>query len=63
MKRSLSLTLQVLVSLGICLAACSGCGSGGSSYTAPPPEFRWRGPTTKFSDTAPAERHDHEDYR
>jgi hypothetical protein len=63
MKRSLSLTLQILFTLGICLSAFLGCGSGGSSYTAPPPEFRWRGPTTNFSDTAPARPNNYEDCR
>jgi hypothetical protein len=53
-------TLQILFILGICLAAFSGCGSGGST---PPPEYRWRGPTTNFSDTAPANSRDFEDYR
>ncbi len=60
--RSLSLTLQILFTLGICLSAFLGCGSGGS-YTAPPPEFRWRGPTTNFSDTAPPRPRANEDYR
>ncbi len=59
--RSLSLTLQILFTLGICLSAFLGCGSGGAS--CPPPEFRWRGPTTHFFDTAPPRPRENEDYR
>jgi hypothetical protein len=51
MKRSLSLTLLILVNLGICL----GCGSGGSSCSEPLPDIHWKGFDSKY-ENPPAKR-------
>ena len=55
MKRSLSLTLDILVKLGTCLAACIGC----SSKNPPDPEklhvIRWKGQDGGYEDTTPVQ--------
>ena len=33
------------------LMACTGCSSGGSSYSAPPPDIHWHGEDSRYDNT------------
>jgi hypothetical protein len=51
MKRSLSITLGILVKLGACLAACIGCLSKSPPDPKQPRKIHWRGADSNYKNT------------
>ena len=59
MKRSLSLIVEFLVTVGSCMASCIGCSSKNPPEPEPPRVIRWKGPISGYQGTTAERPGDH----